>query len=147
MDDAWLEELAPEDCVLLLRAGLVGRIAVVADDVPVVLPVNYRVVEADGTVWIALRTRPGNIIDQIGHNVAFEVDSIDIVGRRGWSVLVRGRLRELDASDPAVRARFDSEPWLSRERDSWLAVEPFAISGRRLHGAEQEWVFHIRGYL
>jgi hypothetical protein len=33
------------------------------------------------------------------------------------------------------------------ERDSWLVIEPFAITGRRLHAATREWAFHVDAYL
>src|SRR5947208_16112754 len=49
--DAWLEELSYENCMGLLRQGVVGRIAVVVDQFPVVLPVNYRLVETSGPTW------------------------------------------------------------------------------------------------
>src|SRR5437764_38902 len=57
--DAWLETLSHERCLDLLRAGTVGRVAVVEHDHPVVVPVNYRLVETTGPAWIAIRTRPG----------------------------------------------------------------------------------------
>ena len=61
---AWLENLDLETCLEHLRAGVVGRVGVVVDGVPIVLPVNYRLVETLGLTWVALRTRPGNVIDQ-----------------------------------------------------------------------------------
>jgi hypothetical protein len=69
--------------------------------------------------------------------VAFEIDGIDPSHHQGWSVLVRGDLHHVDSA--AVRERFDSEPWLDVERDAWLIIEPFEISGRRLHPDEREW--------
>ena len=46
MSDAWLEELPYEECVELLAAQSVGRIAVIVEGGPVVVPVNYRLVES-----------------------------------------------------------------------------------------------------
>jgi len=147
MQGAWLEELPLEECMRLLRESTVGRIAVVIDDFPVVLPVNYRLVEASGLTWIALRTRPGNIIERAPMNAAFEIDAIDPGHRQGWSVLARGTLHHVDPDAADFRERFDSEPWLAAGRDAWLVVEPFAISGRQLHAAETAWAFHVRAYL
>src|SRR5262245_6035469 len=99
MTDAWLEELSDEECFELLRARSVGRLAFNVDSVPFVVPVNYRLVEAHGSTpgaWIALRTRPGNVIDQAADDVAFEIDNIDMLHQGGWSVLVRGVLHEID---------------------------------------------------
>jgi uncharacterized protein len=150
MSDAWLEELPYEECVELLAAQSVGRIAVIVERGPVVVPVNYRLVEAHGVTpgaWIALRTRPGNVIDQAGDDVAFEIDAIDSYHQEGWSVLVRGTLQEVDPDAAHIRDGFDPQPWLDDQRDAWLLIEPFAISGRRLHAAETEWGFNLRGYL
>jgi uncharacterized protein len=142
-----LAELDLETCLRHLRSEPVGRIAVIHDGYPVVLPVNYRFVEAGGITWVALRTRPGNVIAEGSPNVAFEIDGIDSSHRRGWSVLVRGTLLPVDPDAAAFRDRFDADPWLVSERDAWLVIEPFAISGRELHQPEQEWAFHIRSYL
>lgn len=70
-----------------------------------------------------------------------------IVDHRGWSVLVRGTLHHVDADAADFRERFDPEPLLLAERDAWLAIQPFAISGRRLHPTTTEWAFHARAYL
>ena len=147
MDEAWLEHLDLETCLEHLRDGVVGRVAVVVDGFPIVLPVNYRLVETLGLTWIALRTRPGNVIDQASNQVAFEIDGIDPSHQRGWSVLVRGTLQPVDPEAASFRDRFDAEPWLTTERDAWLVIEPFSITGRELHPSEQEWAFHHRAYL
>ncbi len=147
MPDAWLEHLPPDECLRLLRESTVGRIAIVVDDFPIVLPVNFRLVETNALTWVALRTRPGNVIERASINVAFEIDGIDPMYKQGWSVLVRGTLHHVDPEAADFRERFDPEPWILAERDAWLAVEPFAISGRRLHAAESEWAFNPRGYV
>jgi nitroimidazol reductase NimA-like FMN-containing flavoprotein (pyridoxamine 5'-phosphate oxidase superfamily) len=150
MSEAWLQELTLDECLALLRTNAVGRIAFVTDELLTVLPVNYRVVEAAGTTpgkWLALRTRPGNVIERASMMVAFEIDGIDASHRQGWSVLVRGTLAHVDPDAATFRERFDSAPWLVAERDAWLIIEPFAITGRRLHPSEPEWAFSSRAYL
>ena len=147
MNQAWLETLDHGTCLEHLRAEHVGRIAVLADGFPVVLPVNYRMVETSGLTWVALRTRPGNVLDQSSTKVAFEIDDIDPSAHRGWSVLVRGTLQHVDPDAAGFRERFDAHPWLTTERDSWLVIEPFSITGRVLHPPEQEWGFHVEAYL
>ena len=148
MKESWLEPLDLETCLEHLRATRVGRLAAVPEDgVPIVLPVNYRLVETLGLTWIAVRTRPGNVLDRAGTGVAFEIDSIDPTHQRGWSVLVRGTLLHIDPDAAAFRERFDSIPWLSTERDSWLVIEPFAITGRELHPSQPDWAFHVDAYL
>jgi uncharacterized protein len=147
MAKAWLDEISLEGCLELLRAGPIGRIAFTADDWPVVFPVNYRLVEASERTWIALRTRPENVIDRAPINVAFEVDGFGPMPHEGWSVLVRGTLHRVDRDAADFRERFDPEPWILNERDAWLIIEPFLITGRRLHAPEPEWAFHPEAYL
>jgi uncharacterized protein len=147
MEDVWLETLELDACLDHLRAEQVGRLAVVVDGSPIVLPVNYRLVETNGLTWVALRTRSGGVIDQAATSVAFEIDGIDATRRRGWSVLVRGTLQRVDPDAAGFRERFDSQPWLTTERDAWLMIEPFAITGRELHPSEPDWAFHASAYI
>ena len=146
-DDVWLEPLSDQECIDLLRTGAVGRVAVIQHGYPVVLPVNYRLVETTGPPWLALRTRPGNVLDQRSAPVAFEIDSIELTSHRGWSVLVRGTLHHVNPDSGDFRDRFDPQPWLLDDRDAWLIIEPFSITGRRLHSDEPRWAFHLTAYL
>ena len=146
MSGAWLEEIAYDECLSLLRGSSVGRVAVVIQDMPVMFPVNYCLVETSGLTWVAVRTRPGSIIDRAPMQVAFEIDNIDSLHHQGWSVLVRGTLHHVDPDAADFRDRFDPHPWLTDERDAWLVIQPFTISGRRLHATEREWAFHLRAY-
>lgn len=147
MTEAWLEALSYDECLDLLRANSVGRIAVVVDEFPVVLPVNYRLVEAGPPPWIAVRTRPGNVLDRASMQSAFEIDNVDPVHHTGSSVLVRGTLHHVDPDAAGFRERFDPEPWVLAEREAWLAIAPFSVTGRRLHGGNGPWAFHPRAYL
>ncbi|HEX6310051.1 MAG TPA: pyridoxamine 5'-phosphate oxidase family protein [Acidimicrobiia bacterium] len=143
MTDERLEELTLDDCLALLRAHRVGRVAVVVHDAPLVLPVNYRLVEVGERNWVALRTRRGGPVASTVMRVAFEIDGVDEVHREGWSVLVRGTLQPVDPTAADFRERFDPDPWLADDRDAWLVIEPFSITGRRLHGADAEWPFSL----
>jgi nitroimidazol reductase NimA-like FMN-containing flavoprotein (pyridoxamine 5'-phosphate oxidase superfamily) len=145
MTDAMLE-LTYEECLHLLRGQQVGRIGIVVDDQPVVLPVNYRLAETSALTWVAIRTRPGNVIDHPGP-VAFEIDGVDTDRRAGWSVLVRGSLERVDPDAADFAERFDPEPWVTEERDAWLVIEPFSITGRVVSGTEPAWAFAADAYL
>jgi len=127
-----LDEIGYDDCMALLRFGELGRIAVDVGAGPVILPVNYRLVEAPGRTWIALRTRPGNVLDHDRVPAAFEIDHIDHHTREGWSVLARGILLRVDPDAAEFRELFDPHPWLAEVRDRWLVLEPFSVAGRRL---------------
>lgn len=144
MGDAWLEEIDREVCVARLRTREVGRLGIVTDTGPVIIPVNYALVEAAGLTWIAVRTSPGGMIDESGATVAFEIDEVG-PGRRGWSILVRGTLLRVDSDAAGFEQRFDSDSWLSG-RDAWLVIQPFSITGRELC-SETEWAFSIKAYL
>ena len=87
------------------------------------------------------------IFTAAGLVVAFEIDGVDASGRQGWSVLVRGTLPHVDPDAASFRERFDSDPWLAAERDAWLVIEPFEISGRRLHPDGRDWPFSPRAYV
>lgn len=141
-DDFELEELSEHECRTLLSLTALGRIGFVVDDMPTVLPVNYRLVSDDAGLWVVLRTRPGNTIDRAPRDVAFEIDGVDYDNHKGWSVLVRGTMHHLDHNEIELLVkRFDPEPWAREGRSSWIVIKPTAISGRRLVGAELEWAY------
>ena len=148
-----LVELTYAECIDLLRSDTVGRIAVHADPYPLVVPVNYRLVEQPGPgrpagdAWIAIRTRPGNRIDRAPMFVSFEIDGIDPVHRIGWSVLVAGTLHVVDDEASEFRTRFDPNPWLDDDRERWLVIEAARITGRQLVAAPTEWAFSVAAYL
>ncbi|MEU9331533.1 pyridoxamine 5'-phosphate oxidase family protein [Streptomyces sp. NPDC048290] len=124
-------DLGEDESRTLLGSHGVGRIALPTDGGPVVVPVNYSVV--DGAV--VYRTAPGTTPAlAAGHRVAFEVDRIDDAFSRGWSVLVRGDAREV--TDPAEITRLDAgaytEPWAGGDRRLWISVDPAVITGRRI---------------
>jgi nitroimidazol reductase NimA-like FMN-containing flavoprotein (pyridoxamine 5'-phosphate oxidase superfamily) len=144
--DTRMDELSPSECSALLAQCEVGRVAVIVDGEPIVVPVNYRWLPDVHTSYVAIRTRPGNVVDRGAAAAAFEIDGIDPVHRAGWSVLVRGTLHHLDHLGSA-KELIDPHPWLTDERDSWLVIEARAVTGRRLRPADVEWAFHLRGYL
>jgi nitroimidazol reductase NimA-like FMN-containing flavoprotein (pyridoxamine 5'-phosphate oxidase superfamily) len=128
---ARLTELRVPECRALLATHGVGRIAVPTASGPVVVPVNYSVV--DGA--IVFRTEIGSTPFQAaGCQVAFEVDRIDDAFSSGWSVLVCGHARTVTEPDEARRltTRARSTPWAGGHRDVWVRVDPLVITGRRI---------------
>ena len=95
------QELTRSECFELLAHEHLGRVAVVDDHGPVVIPVNF-VLDRHMVVF---RTDEGTKLDAAsrGSRVAFEVDGMDAVAHTGWSVLVRGEAVEV--IDPAELAR------------------------------------------
>ncbi|MCX5336617.1 MULTISPECIES: pyridoxamine 5'-phosphate oxidase family protein [unclassified Streptomyces] len=126
-----LTELSTDECGSLLGTHGVGRIAVTTASGPVILPVNYSVV--DGT--IVFRTNSGATPSLAsGQQVAFEVDRIDDAFSSGWSVLVRGPARTVTDADEARRLdeQAYSAPWAGGRRDLWVRIESHTVTGRRI---------------
>jgi hypothetical protein len=65
---------------------------------------------------------------------------------RGWSVLVRGELLHAHATSDEFVERFDPSSWLA-DREAWLLIDPWEITGRELHGAEPIWPFRAGEYM
>ncbi|MFE3327055.1 pyridoxamine 5'-phosphate oxidase family protein [Streptomyces sp. NPDC059176] len=126
-----LVELGPEECRALLSTHGVGRIAVTTPDGPVVVPVNYDVIDDS----IAFRTTPGSVpAAAVGANAAFEVDHVDEATGRGWSVLAVGPARVVTEPD-AVRRLAEhahSAPWAGSGREMWVSIRPARLTGRRI---------------
>lgn len=124
-------QLTTEECRELLGSHGVGRIGVPTAEGPLIVPVNYTVI--DGT--IVFSTDPGTVPARAaGCRVAFEIDRIDDVFSQGWSVLVRGLAHEVTDRDEAHRLmdRVYSEPWAGGRRSMLLRIEPLSITGRRI---------------
>ncbi len=100
-DEVHWQELTKSECFELLAHEHLGRVAVVDDRGPVVVPVTF-VLDRHMVVF---RTDEGTKLDAAsrGSRVAFEIDGIDAVAHTGWSVLVRGEAVEV--IDPAELAR------------------------------------------
>src|SRR5665213_4479596 len=79
-------------CEAFLANESVGRLAVVVDGTPHIVPVNY---VAEGST-IVFRTGADTILTEASlRKVAFEVDSVHERHRTGWSVCVHGYGREI----------------------------------------------------
>ncbi|MEU2731962.1 pyridoxamine 5'-phosphate oxidase family protein [Streptomyces griseoviridis] len=124
-------ELSRTECGDLLATHGVGRLAVSTESGPLIVPVNYSVV--DGT--IVFRTARGAAPSLAsGSRVAFETDRIDDVFSQGWSVLVRGHAQPVTDRGEVLRLtrRSYSKPWAGGRRDLWVRIRPDAVTGRRI---------------
>lgn len=132
-----LRDLGPEECRTLLSTHGVGRIAVsTPDGRPVVVPVNYEVVD-DAIVF---RTAPDSVAAAaVGREVAFEVDHVDEALSQGWSVLAVGHASVV--TDPESVRRLTQHahttPWAGGEREMWVSIRPTSLTGRRITPAGQ----------
>jgi uncharacterized protein len=131
--DASLIELERSECLRLLRQGCVGRLALVIDAHPHVLPLNYA---ADESGIIVFRTTELSAATEAAlGDVAFEIDDIDVRQRQGWSVVVCGHgwdiTGAIDRESERLR-QLPVQPWAPGVRDRWFKITPTAITGRRL---------------
>ncbi|MFD8736059.1 helix-turn-helix domain-containing protein [Streptomyces sp. NPDC059618] len=123
--------LSRAECAELLSTHGVGRLAVSTDLGPVIVPVNYTVV--DGA--IVFRTARGATPSLAsGSIVAFEVDRVDDTFSQGWSVVTRGYAHTVNDPDEERRLAKQaySKPWSGGRRDMWVRIEPYAVTGRRV---------------
>ena len=129
-------ELDLRECERLLRAGVVGRVALSTPEGPHIIPVNYAVV--DNTVVI--RTSPYSVLASHGRDamLAFEVDHVDHERHVGWSVVARGRgSAELDPDQLAlIRSSWPPRPWAAGSRNLYLRLRWDTLTGRSLG---EEW--------
>lgn len=129
-------ELSVGECQALLRAHVVGRVAVSTPTGPHMIPVNYTVVDDA----IIIRTTPYSLLGSHGRDaiLAFEIDGFDRVGKRGWSVLARGRAEVIDDHTEVARLREvpQSQPWVSGSRLLYLRLRWTELTGRQVgaHG-------------
>ena len=87
-----LEALSSAECIAKLSARCVGRVGLIAEGCPHVLPVNYA---ADATGEILYRTAAESLLATVGgKSVVFEVDGFDETAKSGWSVCVHGEAHE-----------------------------------------------------
>jgi nitroimidazol reductase NimA-like FMN-containing flavoprotein (pyridoxamine 5'-phosphate oxidase superfamily) len=124
-----LTEMPAGECRDLMGSTSVGRVALVDEDGPVVLPVNYVL---DGET-VLFRTSPANSIARHldDSRVAFEVDEFDDYTQSGWSVVLRG-VASFVADDELARDQRRPFPWADGARPLLVRVTPVSVTGRRL---------------
>jgi nitroimidazol reductase NimA-like FMN-containing flavoprotein (pyridoxamine 5'-phosphate oxidase superfamily) len=133
-----LRDLSRPECIALLDSSVVGRIGVTLDRRPVILPVNFAVVDG----CILFRTGHGTKLAAATAHVvvAFEADGFEADGAAGWSVLVRGACTEV--TDPALLQRMRSVPldkWVTDgSADRYVLISLTELSGRRFDRATRD---------
>jgi hypothetical protein len=128
----WLEILNPSLCWVLLAGTKVGRLGVLMDSAPEIYPVNYAV----DRQTIVFRTDAGSKLRGLERSpaVCFEVDVLDPDQHLGWSVLVKGRARDILRADDVRRVeQLDIQPWALGRKAHWICIEPDEVTGRRIH--------------
>ncbi len=121
-------ELDVAECWERLRMQSTGRLAVVLDRAPDIVPVNYLV----NSETILYRTGSGRKVPgTYGEVVAFEVDGWDEHSGELWSVIVRGRARK--AREPWELMHVQRLPlatWHPGDKPWFVVIEPHRVTGR-----------------
>jgi len=122
-------ELSSAESWALVSEAVVGRLAVIVDDLPDIFPVNHRVDLGS----VVFRTGPGTkLVAAIGHRVAFEVDGYDAQTASAWSVVVKGQAAGVERLDDALAViALPPFPWHSAPKPHFIRIEPDSITGRR----------------
>lgn len=126
-------ELGPGRCRELLGDGGVGRLAFCDGGRPVVLPVNYVVVDDSLLVRTGAGAKAGAAAR--GDTVAFQVDDLAPEDGAPWSVLVTGSPSLLSEEELGDALAHDLEPAAgSFRRDLFIRIGMDDVTGRRLDG-------------
>lgn len=120
-----------EECLRFLASVPVGRVGLSIHSLPVVLPVNFALLDGE----LVFRTVAGTTFHAAasGAVLAFEVDSYEFDGRSGWSVMVQGVSHVVTDATELQRARqLTGDPWaVDGAADLIVRVTASVVSGRR----------------
>jgi nitroimidazol reductase NimA-like FMN-containing flavoprotein (pyridoxamine 5'-phosphate oxidase superfamily) len=118
-------------CRKLLSRGAVGRVGYIADGRPMIVPVDYTVVEN----LIVFRTMGGAKLEHVPlHHVCFEIDG-RIPDDGFWSVVVHGFARDVTTAINPVYKHVRETTLASHiimHDPHWVAIDISEITGRRL---------------
>ncbi len=126
-----LEVLTRVECLHLLAGVTLGRVAFTDRVAPVIVPVNFALLDED----VVVRSGTGAKLRAAvrGALVAFEADEIDLSTETGWSVLVSGPAEELCRPDDIARAEaLGLRSWAREATGRFIRIRADAVEGRRL---------------
>jgi nitroimidazol reductase NimA-like FMN-containing flavoprotein (pyridoxamine 5'-phosphate oxidase superfamily) len=127
-----IQELGRDECLVLLATERLGRLGVVVDGVPLVLPMQFVL---DGETVVLLTNKGTKTFHVPLTSVSFEVDSVDWEKGVGWSVLVQGFGEDISTSIDEQSEHLRSlvtHSWAPPPADRWLKIIPRTITGRRI---------------
>lgn len=129
IDRAGLRVLTRDECLALLATAELGRIAVSARALPVILPVRFAM---DGD-RIVIATHHGTTLEAATRDtvVAFETDGADGDSQCAWSVHVNGIASHV--IDPATLDRLAAlqlPSWSAGKPTQFVAITTDHVAGR-----------------
>ena len=130
IDRNGMRVLDREECLQLLEAQPVGRVAFTLAGRPMVLPVNFVLDREEIVFRTGAGSKLATALRSIGV-VAFEVDHFDPQSQTGWSVLVQGSMDGiLDITEMARLDQLGLAPWLETSRPHWVRITTERVTGR-----------------
>jgi uncharacterized protein len=127
-----LEILEEAECLQLLGREPVGRLALTASALPVVLPINFVLV--DRTIVFATDEGMKLQAARQGTVACLEVDGFERWRHGGWSVLATGRLTEITNPERLAEAKqLPLSPWALSRPQHYVELSIELLSGRRIN--------------
>lgn len=126
-------DLGRAEAMRLLASVTYGRIVFTHNALPAIRPVNHLVDNQVIVVRTALSSGFSHSVrEDRSMVVAYEADEIDPALRLGWSVVVTGLAYPITA--PSLLAEYGGRlrPWVQRQTDALIAIEPTLITGTAL---------------
>jgi nitroimidazol reductase NimA-like FMN-containing flavoprotein (pyridoxamine 5'-phosphate oxidase superfamily) len=124
-------ELSERECRELLAREVFGRLAFNTASGPRIVPLNYVVLD-DAFVF---RTTPYSEVarEAVGHDVAFEIDSVDHSRQTGWSVVAVGSLESVHPAElDELHKAWVPRPWAGGQRHLYVRLRWREVTGRRI---------------
>jgi len=130
-----IEELGRDECLALMTTQRLGRLGVVIDGVPLVLPMQFAL---NGETVVLQTNQGAKSLHAPLTSVSFEVDHVDWEQGVGWSVLIQGLGEDIstaiDEHSEALRS-LAVHSWAPPPADRWLTIIPRVITGRRVRAS------------
>jgi nitroimidazol reductase NimA-like FMN-containing flavoprotein (pyridoxamine 5'-phosphate oxidase superfamily) len=131
-----LERLDESECLQLIGAGRVGRLAYTGRFGPTVLPVLYKLYEGSVVFHTLADTSPKRTCGPVSRTLSTRSPSRSTSTIRkpskGWVVLVVGSAHHVDTeAERASIINAGADPWPETESQHLVRVQPTRISGRR----------------
>lgn len=128
-----LVELDPKVALGMLGHAEFGRVAFVANGIPIIRTLNH--VVDDGRIIIFTRHSSAfaqAVLNQPDLQVAYQADEIERHSRLGWSVLVTGTATDASNDRRSEQLGRKVQSWIDRPLDTVIAIKPQEVTGLRL---------------
>lgn len=125
-----LVDLTRTEALHLASTVSYGRVVFTRNALPAIRPVNHVLDDDEIIIRTRLSAKLAIAVDP-GTVVAYEVDQIDPVQRRGWSVVVTGVARQIIDPDRLFRYEELLVPWVDLTTDVAVGIQTELVTGFR----------------